>query len=646
MMLQENTALPDKEKKVLFKAGLYARLSHEKEENIERGTIETQMELMKNYVKDHEDIVIEEEYYDASFTGTNFERPDFKRMLEDAKTGRINCIIVKDLSRLGRNYVEMGNYIERVFPFLNVRFIAVTDDFDSFRPVTDLMMPLKNIVNEFYTKDISKKVSTAHRRKWTTDEYMCGFAPYGYLKSKTEKNRIVVDEATAGNVRLIYKLFLDGKGYTPIAKYLNEQGIMSPLMYLKSLGYQQNVRTNGVWTKTTVKSILTNQAYIGSAVHGKVVIEKYNNIPLHATDPSEWVVVENTHEPLIDKKTFEKAQERVKEISDAYFAKEFTKHPPNEMNLLKGKIVCGDCGKGMRLSPRTTKSYVYFCGTFSDGINPACSRHKIDQEEVNKAVFAQISNHMRCCIDALKVIRELNARSSGLKKYDVYEKAITRQRRELEKVNRKFSELYGDYSEHLINESEYLTLKQQYLLKSEALKKEIDNLLVSQNLYSKNYKIDAEHFKLSLVSGEKDQFLANSRLGVMEIVCPPHADFTDEKLQSWLHKVIEESLRRNAKSILPSRLAFLSKQCGLSYSSVKINSSQGRWGSCSARKAINLSYYLVLLPSHLIDYVLLHELCHTREMNHSERFWALLNQFTEGKALALRGELRKYRTEI
>ena len=158
------------------------------------------------------------------------------------------------------------------------------------------------------------KVSTAHRRKWTTDEYMCGFAPYGYLKSKTEKNRIVVDEATAGNVRLIYKLFLDGKGYTPIAKYLNEQGIMSPLMYLKSLGYQQNV----------------------------------------------------------------------------------------------------------------------------------------------------------------------------------YEKAITRQRRELEKVNRKFSELYGDYSEHLINESEYLTLKQQYLLKSEALKKEIDNLLVSQNLYSKNYKIDED----------------------------------------------------------------------------------------------------------------------------------------------------------
>ena len=144
----------------------------------------------------------------------------------------------------------------------------------------------------------------------------------------------------------------------------------------------------------------------------------------------------------------------------------------------------------------------------------------------------------------------------------------------------------------------------------------------------------------------RQQFLANSRLGVMQIVCPPQADFTDENLQNWLRKVIEESLRRNAKSILPPRLEHLSAQCGLSYASVKINSSQGRWGSCSARKNINLSYYLVLLPSHLIDYVLLHELCHTREMNHGERFWDLLNRFTDGKALALRKELKKYRTEI
>ena len=169
---------------------------------------------------------------------------------------------------------------------------------------------------------------------------------------------------------------------------------------------------------------------------------------------------------------------------------------------------------------------------------------------------------------------------------------------------------------------------------------------VSRPLIDLNYRIDTEYFRLSLVSGQRDKFLAHSELGEMRIVCPPSADFTDGNLQSWLHKVIEEALRRNAKIILPPRLYMLSGQYNLPYKSVKINSSKGRWGSCSARKAINLSYYLVLLPKHLIDYVLLHELCHTREMKHGERFWALINSVTDGKALELREELKQYKTEI
>lgn len=161
-----------------------------------------------------------------------------------------------------------------------------------------------------------------------------------------------------------------------------------------------------------------------------------------------------------------------------------------------------------------------------------------------------------------------------------------------------------------------------------------------------NYRIDTEFFKLSLVSGRRERFLSRSELGEMQIVCPPDADFSDHKLQEWLRKVIEEALRRNAKILLPPLLYALSLQHGLTYKSVKINSSSGRWGSCSARGNINLSYYLVLLPQHLIDYVLLHELAHTREMNHGERFWVLLDRFTDGKALALRNELKQYRTEF
>ena len=168
----------------------------------------------------------------------------------------------------------------------------------------------------------------------------------------------------------------------------------------------------------------------------------------------------------------------------------------------------------------------------------------------------------------------------------------------------------------------------------------------SRPLIDLNYRIDTEFFKLSLVSGERDRFLSRSELGEMQIICPPGADFTDAELQAWLRKVIEEALRRNAKIILPPRLYMLSQKHNLPYQSVKINSSSGRWGSCSARRTINLSYYLVLLPKHLIDYVLLHELSHTREMNHGERFWALLDELTEGKAQALRKELRQYRTEF
>lgn len=161
-----------------------------------------------------------------------------------------------------------------------------------------------------------------------------------------------------------------------------------------------------------------------------------------------------------------------------------------------------------------------------------------------------------------------------------------------------------------------------------------------------NYRIDAEYFKLSLVSGNRERFLSHSELGEMRIICPPNADFNDAGLQDWLKKVIVEALRRNAKIVLPPRLYMLSMKHGLPYEQLKINSSKGRWGSCSAKKHINLSCYLMLLPSHLIDYVLLHELAHTKEMNHSEKFWALLDKLTDGKAKALRKELTQFNINI
>ena len=169
---------------------------------------------------------------------------------------------------------------------------------------------------------------------------------------------------------------------------------------------------------------------------------------------------------------------------------------------------------------------------------------------------------------------------------------------------------------------------------------------LARPLIDLNFRIDADYFQLTLVPGRQERFLSRSGVGEMQIVCPPDADFADEALQTWLRKVIDEALRRNAKVVLPPRLQQLAARHGLTYSSVKINSSCGRWGSCSARGSINLSFYLLLLPRHLVDYVLLHELAHTREMNHGPRFWALLDRMTDGRALALRQELRQFRTGL
>lgn len=173
-----------------------------------------------------------------------------------------------------------------------------------------------------------------------------------------------------------------------------------------------------------------------------------------------------------------------------------------------------------------------------------------------------------------------------------------------------------------------------------------DQKTVEDKWIDLNYKIDAEFFKLDLVQGTHDKFLARSEPGVMRIICPADANFHDKQLQAWLRKVIGEALRRNAKIILPPRLKEFSEKLNLPFEQVRINSSKGRWGSCSSRKHINLSYYLILLPAHLIDYVLIHELCHTKEMNHSKKFWALMSKYTDGKAGALRAELRKYKTEF
>lgn len=286
----------DKEAKP-YQVGIYTRLSFESEANKERDTVDTQIAYIREFINGQDDMVEVCVYADISVTGTTFERPEFDRMIQDIRAGKINTVITRDLSRLGRNYVEAGNYIERVFPFLDVRYIAITDDFDTARPGTDLSVPFKNIVNEYYSKDLSKKVETGKHSIWAQGGFSEGTPPYGYYRATDGSRKLLIDEEVSDNVVRIFNMFLDGKGYAGIAKTLQNEGILSPPKYrFYKSGKIELAEKAREWHYSHVKEILQGEYYIGNIVHGKQRKALDTGRKNVKTDASTWQRIENVHE--------------------------------------------------------------------------------------------------------------------------------------------------------------------------------------------------------------------------------------------------------------------------------------------------------------------------------------------------------------
>jgi len=239
-------------------AALYARLSYESEKNRERNTIETQMVLLHNFVKEQKDIVVAKEYYDISKTGTNFERDGFNEMMQEIKEGNIDCVIVKDLSRLGRNYVEAGSYIERVFPFFNVRFISVNDHYDSFRDDISLLISMSNVYNEFYSRDLAKKIRSSYRTSWANGEFPSGQMAYGYEKDKDNPHQLIPDPVAAPVVKKIFQYFIDGMTYAEIARKLNADEYLCPKAWIKQEKQMKSQRHGHGVEEQSTKSLRTN----------------------------------------------------------------------------------------------------------------------------------------------------------------------------------------------------------------------------------------------------------------------------------------------------------------------------------------------------------------------------------------------------
>lgn len=486
---KQATAAPAPIKAACYKVGLYARLSEETEANRERATIETQMDLLRKFVAENDDMVVFKEYADISYSGTNFERPGFGEMIGDMRNGLLNCIVVKDLSRLGRNYVETGNYIERVFPFFDVRFIAVTDGYDSNKFGEELLMPLKNMVNEMYVKDLSKKMKSAHRAMWKNGEYSSGSVPYGYVNVD---RRLLPDDDAKENVREIFRMFLQGSSLKEIARQLSKKAVNPKAYKMLRFGHDIPTDFNTKWNYVTVRSILANYAYVGVSVHNKYVRinGKQTSLPRE-----EWIMVEDTHEPLVCRGDFD----RVQELLEGNARKFHSTHGENGFdhacfNFLGKRIVCADCGKAMGFRTegvRHDKKF-YRCKTYLSTVNGGCTSHKVSLDAVNKAVFAAIRGHMRLCIDAEETVRRMNAKANNLKKYDTYGKEADRIRKELQSTTEVKAGIFEDYKDKLIDGEQYVQLSEKYAGRIKGLTARLDEMLKAQAAYSKEYHIDED----------------------------------------------------------------------------------------------------------------------------------------------------------
>lgn len=464
-----------------YKTAVYARLSTE---DLDEDTLDNQIYLLKSFVGEKTDMVLVDIYADNGFSGTNFERPEFTRLMNDVKTGKVNCIVVKDLSRLGRNYIETGNLIENVFPFLNVRFIAVTDNFDTNEGggVENMVASFKNLVNDVYAKDISRKIITAFRTKQKNGEYIGLVAPYGYLKSAENKNKFVIDEKTAPAVKKIFELYASGYGLDRIARIMNESDYDCPRKYRYSIGITKSDRyKNSKWGRTTINTILTNRAYIGDMVQGKVKQELCNNIVMHYTNKDDWIVVEGTHEAIIERNLFFEVQDILekKKTEQAVRRKNSKSREYKEENLLKGRIKCGCCGKSMNLAQNVRGNSIsrsYYCSGYKELREAVCTnKNRINKSSVESKVLESIKKCIFNNIDESSLSLEIADKNTQ----DI-KKRMVQIERAIRQTNSKIADLYKDVSDGLIDENDYLLMKTKFLNDKKQLERE--EKLLSDNM--------------------------------------------------------------------------------------------------------------------------------------------------------------------
>lgn len=448
----------------------YLRLSREDGDKTESDSIANQRNLLEQYLSAHPELDLVEFYQDDGYTGTNFDRPAFRRMEADIEAGKINCVLVKDLSRFGRDYIEMGRYLERVFPAQGVRFIAVNDHVDSQQGRYDMLLPMKNIFNTQYARDISDKVRSAIHTKQQRGEFVGAFPSYGYQKDPANHNHLVIDPAAAQVVRRIFDLFEQGYGKIKIAKRLNAEGIPSPSEYKRILGERyhngRKIDQTTYWTYATVHRILQNQMYAGNMEQGR------NHRPtMHGKavqlDRSDWTVVPDTHEAIIGAEQWERVQallhKRTRQLSF-----------DQNQSPFAGFLRCGDCGRSMVKTKRAGGIY-YSCGSYKRYGPTVCSKHSISHAVLEQIVLNDLNQ-------IISSVQNLQSLAEEAKPRSPRGRTGERERLEggLERLYRLKKSAYEDYRDGLIRREDFLRYQADYERQERELSAQLQQLEESQ----------------------------------------------------------------------------------------------------------------------------------------------------------------------
>jgi site-specific DNA recombinase len=472
--------------KTKYRIAAYVRISNEDENVGESNSIKNQRDLIIDFINNNEELEnsLIFEFCDDGYSGTNFNRPGISKLLDGIKNGDINCVVVKDLSRFGRNYIENGEYLEHIFPYLGVRFISVNDNYDSMKNMRanqGLEIAFKNMIHDFYSKDLSQKVMKAKRAKMAIGSYISPYAPFGYIKSPNNKNLLIIDEVAAKVVKQLFSMALVGYTTTQIAQKLNEEKIPTPLIYKKYKLPNRNwnvVNEENFWTRESVRRILRDERYTGKMVSGKRKRIEVGNRKTKKLSKPDWFIISNTHEAIIDEEKFQKVQELIKisKIRNITF---------DENRPLYGKVKCGYCKHSMRW--RNASTPYYYCITSNYVNDYECKSVRICENIVEELVLSSIKKQIAILVDKRKV--EDKRKNEEISNAVNIAEQIKVLKREIEKLKFQKLDEYEKYKEEKISRDQYLKNKDDIFSKSE--------ILVDQSI-----KLEKE---LQRLTGKRDQ---------------------------------------------------------------------------------------------------------------------------------------------